>query len=331
LILFESGHSSVSLINHFNPIPVSTFSILFTSVGRRVDFIQQMRARLPQSVRIICADSSSQAPALSFGDASATLPPVTQDDFPGRLLDLCQAERVSVVVPLIDTELPIYAQIKAEMHLFGVEIIVSSRSAIDLCRDKLSFGYFMQEKGIPIPRIIDLSETNIPKELCLRDRFGSRSVGMRKISSNEVDLWIRKRDKILTEWVYGNEFTVDALVEKDGSISILVPRKRMLVRDGESIIGETVEHEAIRDLSYRVLSSVPGLYGPVNLQFIESGDELFITELNPRFAGGVTLSLAAGAGFPEWLGALVQEETLQTLPKWQVGKKMYRYLMGKYS
>ncbi len=244
---------------------------------------------------------------------------------------MCQAERVSVVVPLIDTELPIYAQIKAEMHLFGVHIVVSDKTTIDLCRDKLSFGYFLQEKGIQTPRIIDLAETQIPKEICLRERFGSRSVGMRKISSKEVELWIRKRDKVLTEWVYGTEYTVDALIEKDGSISILVPRKRVLVRDGESIIGETVEHDAIQQLAYQVFTAVPGLYGPVSLQLIESGSDLYVTELNARFAGGITLSLAAGAAFPEWLGALVHNEKLKEYPSWNTGKKMYRYLMGKYS
>ncbi|TNE74241.1 ATP-grasp domain-containing protein [bacterium] len=309
---------------------MSDFSILFTSVGRRVDFIQQMRSRLPKSIRIICADQNADAPALSFGDAFATLPPVTQDDFPGRLLDLCQAERVSVVVPLIDTELPVYAQIKDEMSLFGVHIIISDRTCIDLCRDKLTFGYFLEEKGISTPRIIDFSETNIPKELCLRERFGSRSVGMRKINSKEVDLWIRKRDKILTEWVYGTEYTVDALIEKNGSVSIVVPRKRTLVRDGESIIGETVKDDVIIQLAYQIFSLIPGLYGPVCLQLIDSGNDFYITELNARFAGGITLSIAAGAGFPEWLAAQVNNTELETYPEWISGKKMHRYLMGKY-
>jgi carbamoyl-phosphate synthase large subunit len=306
-------------------------AILFTSVGRRVEWIEQVTKALNPEIEVITADEEFDAPAQQFGNKSAILPNVSKQDFAGRLLDLCQAEQISHVFPLIDTELQVYASIKKELALFGVELVVSEKSAIDLCRDKFSFGFFLEEKGIQTPLIKSGLQVIVEQKMyCIRPRFGSRSVGMMKISGSETQKFIRRRDFVITEWIEGQEFSIDIVVNKLGKTEIIVPRKRILIRDGESIIGETVKDESIIELSKKIVELIPGLYGPLCLQLIKNEQGIFITELNPRFGGGITLSETAGAGFTDWIKSLVNKSEF-VAPKWKNGSKMYRFLKGIYS
>jgi len=309
---------------------MSKKAVLFTSVGRRVEWMEQVKNALNPDIAVISADVTAEAPAHLFSNKAAILPNVFEQDFAGRLLDLCQVEQISHVFPLIDTELQVYASIKKELALFGVDIVVSERSAIDLCRDKFSFGVFLEEKGIQTPKICSIAEElDSGKRYCLRPRFGSRSVGMKQINAEEAQKLIRRRDSVITEWISGTEYSIDIITDGDGNILVSVPRKRILIRDGESIIGETVQHNELILLSKQIVKSIHGLYGPLCLQVIQNEEGIFITELNARFGGGITLSEAAGAGFAEWIKSLVNQTPFNA-PNWENGKKMYRYLKGIY-
>lgn len=308
----------------------SDYSVLFTSVGRRVEFIEQVHQALHQQLNVISADAQFDAPALKLSTKGAVLPTVTTADFPGRLLDLCQAEQVSHVFPLIDTELPIYASIKKEMSLFGINLVVSDSETIQLSHDKYSFGVFLGEKNILTPRIFNPEDSlDLFSFYCVRQRFGSRSVGMRKVAGKEAQILLKRRDLVITEWISGTEYSIDILVD-EAQPKIVVPRQRNLIRDGESIIGTTENDVSIIDLAKKVVQHFPGLYGPVCLQLIKNENGLFITELNARFGGGITLSNMAGAGFIEWIASQVLKKEF-VAPKWESGKKMYRYLKGFYS
>ena len=100
------------------------------------------------------------------------------------------------------------------------------------------------------------------------------------------------------------KFTVDALVDHDGRLAAAVPRWRTETKAGISTKGQTFEHPALVEGVGRLLGAL-GLTGPANVQgFVGPGvlqgrpegpgDVVVFTEVNPRFSGGLPLSLAAG-------------------------------------
>lgn len=304
-------------------------NILFTSVGRRVELINLIQSRLSPDVTVVAADSDPNAVALHFAKIKALLPIVSAQDFPGRLLDVCQLHQISHVFPLIDTELPIYASLKQELSLFGVELVVSDRFTIDLTRDKFSFGLFLQEKQISTPRVFSkFDELDSISTYCVRRRFGSRSVDMKQCTASEATPFLKKRDWIVTEWKSGIEYSVDGIAE-NGIAKICVPRIRNLIRDGESIIGTTDKNLTIIEMVNKVVSFLPGLYGPFCLQGIFTENEFYITELNARFGGGIVLSEMSGAGFSEWILSKINQSEF-IAPEWINGKRMTRYLKCLY-
>ncbi len=58
-------------------------------------------------------------------------------------------QRIKMIVPTIDTELMVLAQHKEPFTKEGIQIIVSSLSFIEQCRDKRKINLFFQQRGIP--------------------------------------------------------------------------------------------------------------------------------------------------------------------------------------
>ncbi len=95
--------------------------------------------------------------------------------------------------------------------------------------------------------------------------------------------------------VVGREFTVDLLTDRDGALVGAVPRWRVETKAGISTKGMTFADNAVVSIAARALRAV-GLCGAANLQgFVGEDGNVSVIEINPRFSGGLSLSLAAGA------------------------------------
>jgi carbamoyl-phosphate synthase large subunit len=93
----------------------------------------------------------------------------------------------------------------------------------------------------------------------------------------------------------GREFTADALVDRDGTLVACVPRWREETRGGISVQGTTFASLAVTEVVAATLRAVRHT-GPANVQgFVSEHGEVTIVEVNPRFSGGLPLTLAAGA------------------------------------
>ena len=94
----------------------------------------------------------------------------------------------------------------------------------------------------------------------------------------------------------GVEFTIDALVDRDGTLAGAVPRWRLETVDGVSTTSRTFEDPLLVGQAEALLAAIR-LEGTVTIRGLllsESGLYSF-TEVQPTFSGGLSLSLAAGA------------------------------------
>src|SRR5262249_3534090 len=80
----------------------------------------------------------------------------------------------------------------------------------------------------------------------------------------------------------------------------LVPRERLVIRAGVSDKGITRKHPEVMKFARDVAEQLK-IVGPANIQCKWDGDRVSLIEVNPRFSGGIPLTIAAGADFPAWL------------------------------
>ena len=106
---------------------------------------------------------------------------------------------------------------------------------------------------------------------------------------------------VVQEYLDGPEFTIDMLCDFQGQPLSIVPRERVVIRAGVIDRGRTVRDYRLIDLARAIARVALPLAGPVNVQcrMVEGWPIVF--EINPRFSGGIPLTIAAGADFPRIL------------------------------
>ncbi|HJV35988.1 ATP-grasp domain-containing protein [Geomonas sp.] len=316
-----------------------SFNVLFTSAGRRVSLIRNFRAALDGlglAGKLVTADLQTNAPAPFVADQRELVPRVSDPAYIDTLLEICRRHDIKLVVPLIDTELPILAPHREDFARAGVTLLVSSTDVNRICFDKRQTARFFRSIGVDTPAIIDpasiLSGADARYPYLLKPAAGSSSVGVTKINdARELAFFLEYvSDPIVQEFIRGEEYTLDILVDFAGKVRSVVPRLRIETRAGEVSKGLTVKNRAIIEAGRRVAESLPGALGCVTVQcFLTPEGRIVFIEINPRFGGGFPLAAAAGADFPRWIIEMMLGRYCERpIDAWQDDLAMLRYDEG---
>jgi len=286
-------------------------SILFTCIGRRVSLLERFRAasrELGLNAHFIGADSSHLSAALQLCDAKHLVSPVRHPDYLDQMLGIAARCGAGLLVPTTDLDLKILAKNKPAFEAIGCSVLVSKAEVIAVCQDKRKSFQFLSQNGFGTPRTMEASEAldskDLPYPCFLKPWDGHASRGTAKVvDRRELEVMAaRIPNCIVQEFVEGIEYTCDAFVDFAMKVRCVVPRQRMETRGGEVSKGRTVRDEAIMSRVRDLVNALGAGPGVITIQLIVDGHgEIKFIEINPRFGGGVPLSIKAGADFPRWI------------------------------
>lgn len=309
-------------------------NILITSAGKRVALTRYFKETLNRfypDAKVFTTDMNPEmAPAGYVSDGCFKVPRVIDDSYPDLLLEICDKHSIGMVIATIDTELLILADLKEVFANSGVNVIVSDRSFVELCRDKRNTGSFFESHSIRVPREVDKYHPIFP--LFAKPYDGSLSTNLHYIkTAADLTPEILNDPKLLfMEYVDKSvykEFTVDMYYGKDNRVKCIVPRERIEIRAGEINKGRAVKNEIMCFLKDK-LGYIEGCVGCICVQlfFNPVDHDIVGIEINPRFGGGYPLTYMAGGNFPE---LLIKEyflnENVEYSDKWTDGMLMLRY------
>jgi carbamoyl-phosphate synthase large subunit len=283
-------------------------NILITAASRRVPLIQafvQALKRLGLRGNVITTDMSSMSPGLYFGSRHYLAPLTTDKEYIPIIKSICFRERVHLLIPTIDDELPLFGAHTEDFRAMGIHVAVSGEQTGTICNDKYATAGFLLGRNLPfartwLPHELKFSELVYP--LFLKPRSGRGSVGAFSISDErELRFFLDYvKDPVVQEFLPGREFTIDLLADFSGDVISVVPRERLVVRAGVIDRGRTLNHPEMINLAIRTAEALD-IRGPANIQVKLNGEKITIFEVNPRFSGGIPLTIAAGADFPALL------------------------------
>jgi carbamoyl-phosphate synthase large subunit len=293
-------------------------SVLLSSAGRRISLLELFQnAAHSRGWGVIAGDCDALAPSLYLADKAVYLPRVTSDDYIPALLSIVEAYSVRLIVPTIDTELPVLAA-NADCFLgVGCRVLISSPDFVAICADKWVMAAQFSQRGIATPAgwlPSARAGAAFPKRLFIKPRDGSASANTYNVDRENLEQILPLvPNAIIQEELQGAEITIDALIDFDGKPLHYVPRVRLRTLAGESIQGRTISDREIRHWLVKCLTVAAdmGARGAITLQAFLNSNGPVLTEINPRFGGGFPLGHAAGAHYPEWILQLLEERTLQ--------------------
>jgi carbamoyl-phosphate synthase large subunit len=291
-------------------------TVLVTAVSRRVTLVEAFRSALRtcgRGGRVLATDVNPWSPGVHVADEAFSVPLSTAPDYVPAILDLCRHEHVDIVVPTIDDELPVLAAARARFAGEGIHVVVSPLDTALACNDKVETCQRLRAAGVPAAASYapgDLPATLEPP-VFVKPRVGRGSVGAFAAKNRrELSFFLQYvPDPCVQEYLDGPEYTLDIFCDGKGEPVSVVPRERVVIRAGVIDRGRTVNDRRFIDLGIACARALP-FAGPINVQCRMHGGTPTVFEINPRFSGGIGLTIRAGADFPRWVLDLAQNRPL---------------------
>ena len=297
---------------------MNDLNVLVLSAGRRVELIRCFKRaadRLKISGSVVAVDCSKTAPALYFADKFRLVPRIDSGRYIEAVIDVCNDENISLIVPTIDTELLLLAENKERIEdETSAKLLVSDLPVINVCRNKINTQRFMEEHGFKVPRLYteeELKDAGLKFPLFVKPIDGSSSIDAYKANNRqELDAILTLvKNPMVQDYMEGEEYTTDVFLDFAGNIITMVPRLRLATRSGEIAKGRIVKDADIMEDVTRLMNTLKPI-GHITVQCRKTNRGIEYIEINPRFGGGAPMSIMAGADSCENLYRLLKGEVL---------------------
>ena len=289
--------------------------ILLMSTGRRVSLIQRLRktaCEMKLNLYIAGTEIYPWTPSLQFCDSYHMVAPTFSDEHLKQLEEIIKNENLNAVLPGNDYDLDFLQAVRNRPVWQSVKILdAGSNQGVFL--SKSQSADFFKSVELKVPDIYQ-KPSDVNKAMILKEDRGHGSINQ-YIVNDSIDAsryWNRLKQPFLQEFIEGVEYTIDVFSSEDYETINVCPRIRQKVRAGVSDVGEVHLNRELIDL---LLPKLPlfKLRGPWNVQCILRDSTFYFLEVNPRFSGGVPLSIAAGC------------DLVQNLVEWYLGISLTKF------
>ncbi len=280
---------------------MSALRVLVTALGATAaqNVVRALRHDPRGRWHVIGVDARSLHGGVGLADELHVVPPGDDPGYADALEALCEARGADVLVPVMGPE--VLAVARAQRERAGrLPVAVPPDWAVGVCLSKRRLAALMDELAIPHPRVLPPARVRDALPVFVRPDCGTGSRRARRVD-DAAGLSSIGQAEVVTEYVEGPEFSVDALAWPSGELAQWVCRRREEVKGGLAVRSTVTEAPARVVECVRRLCARLQLVGPFNVQYRvapDGGPRFF--DLNPRPGGAMALSFAAGldiAGF----------------------------------
>lgn len=306
-------------------------NILVTSAGvaTAVNVISAIRSSTKYRCCITSADMSKDSAGLYLSDNHYITPSVESLNFIDNLKEIIEKDNIDFIFPLHSSEIEFFAENKKQLNDLDVGVTIPDKSVVNRCNNKDQFELFLKENGFIYPKTYKNKAAIDNYPVFIKQKVGSSSKNAYKVNSEEtLEFYIDgKEDKyIIQEYIDWHEITIDCYVNKNYKLVGFVPRFRLKVKDGKSVIAKTMYNHQVFEQTKTLLEKL-NFRGACNIQMFYKDGEIKIIEINPRLAaGGLPLATRAGVNIPELMMDDYFGKVEDKLIEYNKNLTMYRYL-----
>lgn len=244
----------------------------------------------------IMASSYSDHSSFVTEDYMENLPFTYEDNFAEKLNKILVERHVEFIIPTHDT---IAMVLMENAEKLSATVVCSPKETAELCRFK-SKTYEKLEGCSFVPTLFKEVKDDIVFPLFAKPDDGQGSVGAQKVNdSSELESVLDVGNKVVCEFLPGDEYTIDCFTNKNGELLFINPRKRARIQYGISARAESVENQAPFIEIAKEINSKIRFRGYWFIQLKEDiNGNLKLLELCTRFSGTFNHSQGYGVNLP---------------------------------
>lgn len=285
----------------------TALNVLVTAASRRVPLVRAFQRALRRAGvagKVVATDVNELSPAVHVADLAYRVPLSADAGYLAAIDAICSGEGIGLIVPTIDDELPLFSEAAPRLLGRGIVVAVSPLDTTLACNDKRETCRRLQAGGVAAVDTFLPSElpAGITYPLFIKPRFGRGSVGAYPVAAKRFLPFFCElvEQPVIQRFLDGPEYTVDLFCDAGGTPISAVPRRRVVIRAGVIDRGHTCSEPALVEIAL-ACARVFRFFGAINIQCRVVDGVPTVFEINPRFSGGIPLTIAAGADFPYWL------------------------------
>lgn len=279
-------------------------NILILAAGTRNKIVQYFKRTFDGYGTVVATDASTLGPAIYDADKYYIVPPITEDGYIDRILEICKKEQVNGVLSLIDPELSLLAANGERFKAIGVTIIGSSYDLCEMALDKMQMYKWLVEHGYNCAKswidkdtfykAVENGEVSYP--VFVKPYRGSASINISKVYDKETVelLFAHEDDLMIQEFLDGQEIGADVYIDLiSGEVVSIFTKKKIKMRAGETDKAVSIKDEKLFKLVEKFVHEA-GYQGQIDIDIFEINGTYYISEVNPRFGGGYPHAYESG-------------------------------------
>jgi carbamoyl-phosphate synthase large subunit len=325
-----------------NPLVIAVTGLnAIDSPGPGVAVIRAIREGIGRPVRIIGLAYENLEPGIYMdGICDKTYlisyPTAGEEKLFSTINDINTREKIDVVIPNFDAELPNFIRIEKRLLEIGVKMFIPTEEMFE-ARDKQKLFAFGKQVGLLVPRdkvIYQIGELSSVAEefgypLVVKGRFYEATVAHTLEQAQKAFYKISAKwglPIIVQEFIQGTEINIAALGDGQGNALSIIPMRKLYITDkGKAWAGITIEDESLIEIARQFMTATKWR-GGMELEIMRTAkNELYIMEINPRFPAWIYLSVGAGQNQPASLVKLALGEKVLPFLNYDAGKLFIRY------
>lgn len=255
--------------------------------------------------------------------------------FVDRLLEIKADRGLDLVIPNLDSELPIYIRYGRELAEQGIKVMMPTNAQFRL-RSK---EYLVQEAptwGCLTPRTVVLSgpgqldaaiqNLGLPLMIkgCLYEAWRADTVAEAHAHANHLASdwgW----PVLVQSIVSGEHLNVVGLGDGQGGHDGLVALKKLgITKLGKIWTGVSVRHQGMLDAAESFIRHTKWR-GPFELECIVDGEQIYLIEINPRFPAWCYFATGVGINLAARLVRRLMDLPIEGTKEYPAGKLFIRY------
>lgn len=253
-------------------------------------------------------------------------PDITDKHYTTFIKHLYMHNQIDFIISVDEQELLIFC--KEDLH-HECNIVLPSLHILELFTHKKEASLEIQKLGIEIPPIItDLSKE---KKIIFRKNqsVGSQGIYVVDLENTQMIENHFNSNEFIQRYINGDEYTVDILSDINGKPKIIIPRKRLEIRNGISFKTQLIHDATLISLCENILKRYP-IPGLCNIQFIKANNRYYFIELNPRFAGSGITGIVASFNYIElYLRHFLLKEKMESF-EYYMDKVVWNSVITRY-
>ena len=262
-----------------------------------------------------------------------------KDALQARLEQVQAKTPLDVLIPNLDAELPVFADLEGWMREQGIGTFLPSREQLDL-RSKANLVELGARAKIATPatRIVSSPDELYQIEDHVEFPLWVKGVYYGARRATNVHEAIAGFHEMASKWglpvivqaeVKGDEIDVVALGDGEGGLVGAVPmRKTYLTDKGKGWAGVAIRDQELFDLTERFFAATRWR-GPCEVEMVRSPQGLSLLEINPRFPAWCYLSAGAGMNLPAALARLAAGMHVAPMRDYEAGMMFVRIALDQ--